>query len=56
MKSYMVLLFVGSDFVHADFFDDYDNALRFAHVEVSWNFGAQIYELRDCKYVFLQEV
>ena len=56
MKNYMVLLFVDFDFVHTDFFNDYNEALTFAHIEVSWNFGAHIYELRDGKYVFLQEV
>lgn len=55
MKKYMVLLFVDFDFVHTDFFNDYNDALEFAHLEVSWNFGAHIYELRNGKYEFLQE-
>ena len=55
MKKYMVLLFVDSDFVHTDFFNDYNYALEFAHLEVSWNLGAHIYELRNGKYEFLQE-
>lgn len=56
MKKYMVLVFADGDFAHTDFYDDYSDALRYANVDVSWNFGAQIYEWVDGSYVLLQDV